>query len=242
MDEISTNMRVYLINLEKDKNRLIASTKQLDAYGISFERFPAVYGKALSKAELRRAVNGFRWWCAVGRPCRIGEIGCALSHYGIYRQMVDRPVCVLEDDVLLDGRFNAVLEHVEKFVDFDKSQVVLLSNHSKTCYYNDGFSIVPARSDMYAEGYVITPKAAQALLKANFPMQCPCDWWGRWVRRGLIELYHAFPTVCSQDQSQYESGTVDSNAFNVENLSLPRFCLHKFLRLIGKTLDRLLPI
>ena len=235
-------MNVYVINMDRDQNRMQAVSRQLDEIGVSYSRFGAIDAKRLPQRELDGALNSFRWWCAVGRSCRIGEIGCALSHYGIYRQMVDRPVCVLEDDVLLDGRFNAVLGHVEKFVDVEKSQVVLLSNHSKTCYYNDGFSIVPARSDMYAEGYVITPKAAQALLKANFPMQCPCDWWGRWVSRGLIELYHAFPTVCSQDQSQYESGTVDSNAFNVENLSLPRSCLHKFLRLIGKTLDRLLPI
>ena len=234
-------MKVYLINLESAAERLAAADAQLKSLGVEYERFPAVRGSALATGERDAAVNSFRWWCAVGRPCRVGEIGCALSHYGIYKKLVDQPVCVLEDDVVLDGRFKSVVNYVEEFVDVGKSQVVLLSNHSKESGDAEGFSIVPAQSDMYTEGYVITPKAAQALLKANLPMQCPCDWWGRWVRRGLIELYHAFPTVCSQDQSQYASGTVDSNAFNVKNLSLPRFCVHKFLRLVGKTLDWMLP-
>lgn len=235
-------MNVYVINMDRDQNRMRAVSRQLEERGVSYSRFSAIDAKRLPQTELDGAVSHFRWWCAVGRPVRTGEIGCAMSHYAIYKQMVDRPVCILEDDVLLDGRFNAVLEHVEKFIDVEKSQVVLLSNHSKKRCRNEGFPILPALSDMYTEGYVITPRAAQVLLRANLPMQCPCDWWGRWVGRGLIELYHAFPTVCSQDQSQYASGTVDSNAFNVKNLSLGRFCLHKFLRLIGKTIDMVLPL
>lgn len=235
-------MKVYLINLDSETERLAAADVQLKRLGVEYERFPAVRGSALTKGERDAAVNSFRWWCAVGRPCRVGEIGCAMSHYSVYRGMPERPVCILEDDVVLDDRFLSVLNRVEKFVDANRSQVVLLSNHTAKRGDVEGVSIVPAQSDMYTEGYVITPKAAQALLNANLPLQCPCDWWGRWVRRGLIELYHAFPTVCSQDQSQYASGTVDPNAFNVKNLSLSRFCLHKFLRLIGKTLDGLLPI
>ena len=178
----------------------------------------------------------------MGRPCRVGEIGCALSHYEIYRQIGDDPICVLEDDVVLDERFKTVLEHVEKFIDVNKSQVVLLSNHSKQRSETEVLSIVSSKSDMYTEGYVITPKAAEALMKSNLPMQTPCDWWGRWVRRGVIELYHAFPTVCSQDQSQYVSGTVGVDCFKVSDLGAVRWLAHKCMRVIGKTIDAMLPL
>ena len=81
--------------------------------------------------------------------------------------MLERPACILEDDVVLDDRFLSVLNRVEKFVDANRSQVVLLSNHTAKRGDVEGVSIVPAQSDMYTEGYVITPRAAQALVRAN---------------------------------------------------------------------------
>lgn len=235
-------MKVYLINLDSEKERLAAADGELKRMGVKYARFSAVRGAALTKVKQDAAVNRFRWWCAVGRPCRVGEIGCALSHYGIYKQIEDRPICILEDDVVLDSQFKAVLEHVEKFVDVNKSQVVLLSNHANANNNAEVFSVVPSKSDMYAEAYVITPKAAIALLKANLPLQCPCDWWGRWARRGIIELYHAFPTVCSQDQAQYASGTVGVGCFKVSELNRFRWLMHKGKRLIGKIIDWILPL
>lgn len=236
-------MQIFVVNLARDTMRWEAVHSQLLNAEVEHERFPAVNGRVLPQEERRKTVNSFRWWCAVGRPVRVGEIGCALSHYGIYKMVKDSPVCILEDDVILDKKFKSVLAYVERNIDCSLPQVILLSNHThKRQDVSTDLCLRQAKSDMYTEGYVITPLAADALLKANFPLQCPCDWWGRWVRKGIIKLYHAYPTVCSQDQTQYVSGTVDSDAFNVKNLSLFRFCLHKFLRLIGIIVDRMLPI
>lgn len=235
-------MKVFLINLDKDKQRLATADARLRELGVPYERVAAVYAKELPQAELDRAVNRFRWWCAIGRPVRVGEIGCAMSHYSIYRQMTE-PVCILEDDVILDNRFPELLEYVARQVDGSRSQVFLLTDHTgSVSSVSSHPTIRSSQSDMYAEGYIITPLAAQALLKANWPMQVPCDHWGRWTGRGLIELYHVFPTVCRQDQTQYESGTVDSGCFRVSELNFPRYCFHKFKRLIGKIFDKILPI
>ena len=235
-------MKILLINLDRDVSRLNAATKQLLAVGIDFVRIPAMDARSMPRLHLLHKVNLFRWWCAVGRPVRLGEIGCALSHYSIYKQMHNEPVCILEDDVILDSRFKEVLEYVEHKIDLTKSQVVLLSNHSNDTFGDNSIHIESAKRDMYTEGYVITPKAAHALLKANLPLQCPCDWWGRWVSRGIIELYHAFPTVCSQDQSQYESSTAGPGIFNVANLGPLPYAVHKCKRVVGKIIDRVLPL
>lgn len=232
-------MKVYLINLDRDKERMAAADAQLVNLGVSYERISAIYGKSLPQASIINAVDRFRWWCAIGRPVRLGEIGCAMSHYSIYRRITE-PACILEDDVILSNDFPSVLQRVEKFVNPSSSQVVLLSNHTKLkC---KGANIVRSVSDMYTEGYVITPPAARALLKANWPLQRPCDHWGAWVGRGIIELYHAFPTVCSQNQMQYESSVSSGCEFNVRNLKIIQFIVHKCARIIGKVLDRILPI
>lgn len=55
-------MRTFLINLDKDKDRLIAADTQLKRLGITYERFPAVYAKEMSKIERNSKVNHFRLW------------------------------------------------------------------------------------------------------------------------------------------------------------------------------------
>ena len=129
-------MKVFLINLDVDKKRLAVADAQLRQLGVEYERIPAVYGKALSEAERRVAVNRFRWWCAIGRPILPGEIGCALSHYHIYRRLIDESIpyaCILEDDVVLEREFKDQLAFVESRLSPKDPDVILLSNHTKEC-------------------------------------------------------------------------------------------------------------
>lgn len=199
-------MKVFLVNLDRNPERLAAADRQLRQCGVDYERMPAVDGKLLSKEEQNAAVDGFRLWCSQGRKLRPGEIGCAMSHYSIYRRMIKEELdvaCILEDDVILDQKFKTVLDQVRSWIDIEKRQVCLLSNHTG----KGGEGIVRSAGDQYTEGYVLTRGAAIALLSANWPMQVPCDHWHRWVRRKDIELYHAFPSVCTQDQSRYLSNT-----------------------------------
>ncbi len=231
-------MKVFLINLASNLERMAVADAQLRRLSVDYERFDAVYGKALSEAEKKQYVNYFRWWCAVGRPICDGEIGCALSHYRIYERMIKESVpyfCVLEDDVVLTKDFPKQLAEVEKWLDGKQPQVVLLSNHTKE--RQEGWGIYPTKRDMFTEGYVITLPAAKALLQANLPMQTPCDHWGRWVKSGAIQLYHAFPTVCSQP---HDTTDIAIGIRYVKDFPLPLWVWHKFKRLVGKTIDWML--
>lgn len=251
-------MKVFLINLDRDQERLRAADAQLKALGVAYERMPAVNGKELSREEKRSKVNRFRWWCAVGRPMTDGELGCALSHQKVYHRMVEDGLpmaCVLEDDVVLDVRFKAVLDALERRLDVAKPQVALLSNHSSPDgQLGDGYngfqsppevtelSLEPVDADMFTEGYVVTQAGAAALLRANEPVITCCDWWGRWRRLGLIELYHAFPTVCRQNKAGYASHTTVGMMQPVKDLPFLWRMICKFKRLIGKSLDRLMMV
>ena len=230
-------MKVFLINLDTNIARFAVADRQLKQLGVDYERFPAVYGKAMSEAERKEAVNGFRWWCAIGRPIAPAEIGCALSHYRIYQRMVEEEIpyiCILEDDVVLKPAFGAQLDFIASQLDVTLPQVVLLSNH--TAERCETQCIKVARADMFTEGYVITKPAAKALLKANLPIQVPCDHWGRWVKRGVIQLYHAFPTVATQDQVTFASSTSEGRV-NPNTLSRYAYFCHKVKRAFGRSLD-----
>lgn len=230
-------MKVYVINLDKDAHKLASVDDQLKRLGIEYERVPGVYGKCLPKDVFGRSVNYFRWWCAIGRPIVPAEVGCALSHYGIYDRMNEQDViCILEDDVVLDDAFKTRLDEVEHFIDIAKPQVIMLSSHN--CE-RSGAGICRSTAAICTDGYVITGLAAKALLKANLPMQVPCDHWRRWASKGVIELYHALPTVVRQNQEEFGTST-QANAIAVSSYPLPKWMVHKCKRVIGKAIDGLL--
>lgn len=234
-------MNVFLINLEDDKERLIRADRQLRAQGIAYERIEAVNGRELDATAKQKSVNGFGWWCAIGRPVRDGEIGCALSHYLVYEKMIRENLpfcCVFEDDLVLSKGIYSALKEIEGFLNPKLPQVVLLTNYSK----DSGMGICRSTGDLYAVAYVITQKAAVQLLRANLPLSVPCDHWRRWVRQKIIELYHYFPSVAMQNTTDFTSRTNDRRAPCVSDFSLRLFLGHKFKRLIGKMIDYLLLI
>lgn len=236
-------MKVYLVNLDRDKDRLAFADAQLKNLGVAYERVSAVYGKDLSESQKRKAVDGFRWWCAVGRPCMPGEIGCALSHRKVLQTIIDEnlPVaCVLEDDVVLDARMPKMLKYLESHINSDEPAVYMLS-HANQPIESGTFCVESSISALFTDGYVVTSSGARALLSVNYPIETPCDWWARWVRRGVIRLYQCIPTVCRQDFDGFASNTeVSLKVGRVADLSLPLYFVHKVKRLVGKIIDGVL--
>lgn len=249
-------MKVFLVNLPQDKERLANVDARLRELRVFYERVNGVYGADVSGEGRHQLVNQYRWWCAVGRPMTDGELGCALSHAKIYRKIVELGLpcaCVLEDDVVLDDRFPMVLNAVAERANAEKSQVFLLSNHSMSDGQigneHEGYrtkegmvepSFIRSDGDFYTEGYVVTLRAAEMLLRVNVPIKTPCDWWFRWAKLGAIELYHAFPTVCYQNKTAYQSHTENQKALPVSEWPLCEYCWHKFSRVVGKGIDAFL--
>ncbi len=232
-------MKIFLINLDREKERLESAVRQLALMGVEYERMSAVYGKALSEEESRTAFSPFRWWCAMGRSVALAEIGCALSHYKIYRQMVEDETlpycCILEDDIALSPEFNSTLRDVERWLDPTKPQVVILNDH-QNAYGGLPAGIHRSHGGTCTDGYVLTRVAARSLLDANLPIVVPCDTWGRWVRQGRIELYHAVPAVVRQMQDVFGTSTSEGRV-DASKLPLPKRLVHKMKRAVGKALD-----
>lgn len=253
-------MKVYLINLDKDKERLDAVDAQLTRLGVTYERIPAVYAKEMNPSEKEAKINRFRWWCAIGRDAVDGEIGCALSHFNFYERVEDGSkkgegeiACVLEDDVILDERFPMVLEYLNSWMDNKSPKVVLLSNHSQKKDLGDSHSgylsgkDAPIRiekifNDCFTEGYVINLSAIHNIKKLNYPLITPCDSWTRWLKLGQIELFHAFPTVCSQNKAGFVSEIEPALKATMQKKTFANKIINKILRGVGKILDKCLQV
>jgi glycosyl transferase family 25 len=109
---------VYLINMDKDTERLDKVTKECNKFNINFERFSGIDPLKLSKKELNKYVSK-----TCQNICPNGLIGCGVSHMKIYEDALKnnyKNILVLEDDVYFDDKLykeidNAMTELPEDY-------------------------------------------------------------------------------------------------------------------------------
>ncbi|KAI5612643.1 procollagen galactosyltransferase 2, partial [Silurus asotus] len=115
---------IYIINLRRRMDRRERMLCTLDVLGIEVTVTDAVDGKYLNSSQLQ--VLGIEMLPSYedpysGRVLTKGEIGCFLSHYNIWKQVVERrqkQVLVLEDDVRFEANFkrrlNTIMDDVRR--------------------------------------------------------------------------------------------------------------------------------
>jgi len=208
-------MKVYVINLDKNAERMKFMDTQLKNNGMDYERVSAVYGAKLSKEERSHVFCKIRSFLASGTRLRDGEIGCAISHCMVYKNMINNGIdaaVVLEDDIIVNEEISMVIEKIEHFMNCAKAQVFLLSSFGVP--QKNKSEIEKIESGMCTDGYVITLPAARCIFMANYPVITVADKWSRWKQRFGVELYRVWPTVVCQDNDRFgtDIAIVKSNA------------------------------
>lgn len=233
-------MRVFVVNLDCDTDRMAKTAARLHALGVAYERYPAVYGCELSNETKAKSVNRFRWHCAVGQFPTDGEIGCALSHLGLFRKILsdgEPAACILEDDVVLSDDFPDQMARVEQFLLRNEGAVVQLSDRRHLA--STEWSISPFRGETGTYAYAIGRIAAQSILQVNYPLRYPIDWWHKFAEKGGVQMFRATPAVCDYDRS-WESKTVIGRASR-SKMSFGGLLLYKMLRAGGLLIEAFLP-
>ena len=224
-------MKTFVINLDKNINRMSYMDEQLKRLDIEYERIPAVYGAHLSKEERKKNFSAFRSFCATGYRMRDGEIGCALSHCKIYKKMVEDKISfalICEDDIIIEKEIINVISSIKDFIDITKPQVILLSSHGVKEKKLSGIERI--KGGMCTDGYIITCQAAQRILKANYPVITVADKWSRWERYFEIEMYRIWPTVICQDNVKFNTD-IAINKYNAPK------GIHKLIYKICRTFE-----
>jgi len=100
-------MKIFLINLKKDTERLDLILHQFKKFNITnFEIVEAVYGKELNDLELNSCYNR-KSASRIIRELSLSEIGCAFSHIKVYHRIIkeNKRCLIIEDDVILSDEF-----------------------------------------------------------------------------------------------------------------------------------------
>lgn len=227
-------MKTFVINLDKNPERLEYMDKQLKALGLPYERFPGVCGKKLSRMELKQCFAPFRSFCVEGRRIVPGEIGCALSHIGVYMRIMQDNLpyaLVFEDDVMLLPEFALALKQVESIIDPNRPQVYMLSCHGYG--FGKNKENVPGVEKICgatsADAYCISKAAAALIIKSNYPIVSVADRWSRWRKHMKLELFRLWPVVAAQDRVTWHVGLSEIKVEKKELKGIVKL-LHKMNR------------
>lgn len=100
--------KVFVINLDKDRDKLEEFDKNMKKNNIKYDRFNAIIGSQVEQREPRLTdyCNTF---------CPDGMKGCALSHRTIWDNMVKndwKNIMIFEDDAIVDDTFDRRVQDV----------------------------------------------------------------------------------------------------------------------------------
>lgn len=204
----------YVINLPQAAGRRAAMASRLDAQGLPYRLFRAVDGRRLTAGERAAHVNDARA-LREGYALSPGEIGCALSHLAIYRDMVnhDTPYAVvLEDDVCLAGDFARLLDPSDPAglasLFHPEDAAVVQLTHVRRGYrlgsrpVGSGHRLVRPHGGVWrASAYFLTLGAARRLAEGLYPIWTVADDWRRIEGAGLVAL-HALTPNCAWESRE----------------------------------------
>ncbi len=195
---------VYLINLPRAEQRRRFALRQLAGIGSVPVMVDAVDGRQLNLDRLiekgiyrpDKANEDF------SRQLSMPEIGASMSHYNVYRKIVERGdlvALILEDDALLLPGFTEKL--LSAYRELPEGWGMLNLNCPCKRYERAGNSIVKydgvGSLPVASSAYLVSRRGAELLLGNALPIRYPADSLvGRGLRWG-VETYGVLPPITS---------------------------------------------
>uniref|UniRef100_A0A8C3G967 procollagen galactosyltransferase n=1 Tax=Cyclopterus lumpus TaxID=8103 RepID=A0A8C3G967_CYCLU len=171
---------VFMINLQRRTDRRERMMSALDKQGITCKVIAAVDGKATNISEIHtmgiHMLPGYNDPYH-GRPLTKGELGCFLSHYNIWKEIVERRLetsLVIEDDLRFEIFFkrrlkNLMMEVEDEGLDWDLIYIGrkrMQVDHPEKAVPNI-HNLVEADYSYWTLGYMMSLQGAEKLLKAE---------------------------------------------------------------------------
>jgi GR25 family glycosyltransferase involved in LPS biosynthesis len=210
----SNVMPVYVINLDTRTDRLQRVQEQTKKENIGFTRV-----KALTSDKVDDKIISREWQATLNSkydtkqdPNAIvtlsdGERGCAGSHAHIWEmvQHETTPVCIMEDDVMLQKNFNHILKLAIDWVDNNSIEnPILYLEHLVAEWKSKGDDLTtthiirPITYTWNTGAYMLWPSTVKTLL-ANLPMNEPVDvFLARLMYNGQINAFGPDPAIAYQ--------------------------------------------
>jgi len=204
---------VNVISLPFRKDRQLNIRSSMESQKIEFGFFEGTYGYNISNSDFKYLTRKSR------RNLSHGSIGCAISHIKLWeyisKQSNDNIFVIFEDDIILVENFKSHFYELTKKLPSDFDIIFLGSNSTRgrdLSYFIDKkiFKSYNPRRGLYA--YLVNPNSAKKLVKLIKPFDLLYGGLdtkiGKLTRRGLLNVYHFFPSIVEVDTD------ITSNIYN----------------------------
>lgn len=178
MEKIPT----YVISLDQAREKFNTVSRDFQEVGVQVKRFPAVYGKSLTKEELQSLVHPYALYTLQqGRRISaeistIGAIGCSLSHIRLWEQFLNSgedAIHVLEDDAIISvptEKINAFIKSIPEdwdviYLGFSKS----ITDQRRDIKVSEGVYKIDSNVAL-THSYIINQRGAEKLLSRALPI------------------------------------------------------------------------
>lgn len=204
---------IFVISLLNSTDRQQAISKQLARHALSFTWLDGVDGRRMSADERASVYSAQRAESEGGRQLNAGEIGCALSHQKVYRQMLAEGLplaLVLEDDAALDSDFAKRLHEICEETDWQAVDLLLLSHIQKYTAWGarsiaGDRKLVRPLVAYNGNGYLVTRRGAERLLAQLTPVYQPADCWNHLRQLGVLNIRGIVPYLVNHSRLSEES-------------------------------------
>lgn len=164
---------IYMINLARRSRRRELMLHSFEVLGMEIEIYPAVDGALLDITNLSHIKPMPEYRDPYhDRGMKAGEVGCFLSHYNIWTEVVEegkQMVMILEDDIHFVSDFKklyytllADLEHLEWDLVYLGRKVLMPQSEAAVTS-----RIVKPKYSYWTLGYLLSNRGAKKLLHAN---------------------------------------------------------------------------
>lgn len=192
------SMKIFVINLKSSVERRKMMEKQLNKLGLPFEIFDAVMGSALSESEIM-AYYDKDYYNARPDYFTPGAIGCTLSHFFIYRKMVEEKIetaLILEDDMVLNKNLPGMLNKLSGEIRNDEVIMLFYQSYFAINLYASSATPLMDKYNLYqvsdttglrsTGGYIINYEAARSLAENLLPFSSFADDWKSFYDRKML--------------------------------------------------------
>jgi glycosyl transferase family 25 len=201
MTALPADLPVFLINLDRSRDRLAEFDAQARGAGLSYERFAAVDGRTGLPERLRDEF---------ARSDRLsnGEVGCYASHLSIAQRVTEHAwnaAIVLEDDAVLVHDFAACASQAIRAAP-PGWDIIHFSTDFKRAAYRIGsldcgrHVVRHARLPANTAAYAISLSGARKLSRPG-ARSIPIDMEFRYAWLRQLDIYGVFPAPVSQRKS-----------------------------------------
>jgi GR25 family glycosyltransferase involved in LPS biosynthesis len=186
--------KIYIINLERAKDRLkevVSELKRLGGPFLNYSIFKAIDGKTIKDEEINKLltldaqysfyINAFNYDQIRSR----GEVGCYLSHLGVWKDMVKNNynnVIILEDDVFTTLNKNQINKNLDLLPrDYDVAHLGWFSRFEGEYLKKSSNWVIPIEnykhfSMIYGTfAYMLSNKGAKELIANAIPINMQVD-------------------------------------------------------------------